>query len=132
MCRFLAEGPQAVREAAVRGARGLPRALDELALAEASGTRPPRPGWWPVAVLAQYAIAMGVNVSVPKNTAVVELQAWLHRRTQLVASRPLSASCAKRPGRPPPWAPFVPMEARFAQPPRPAPAPANEVASGSV
>jgi transposase len=37
------------------------------------------------AVLAQYAIAMGVNVSVPKNTAVVELQAWLHRRTQLVA-----------------------------------------------
>lgn len=45
---------QAVREAAVRGAQGLPEALDELAAR--AGTpqgRPPRPGWWPIAVLAQ-------------------------------------------------------------------------------
>ncbi len=45
---------QAVREAAVRGAQGLPEALDELAAR--AGTpqgRPPRPGWWPVAVLAR-------------------------------------------------------------------------------
>ncbi|WP_128378813.1 YfjP family GTPase [Streptomyces cavernae] len=45
---------QAVREAAVRGAQGLPEALDELAArAAVPPGRPPRPGWWPVAVLAQ-------------------------------------------------------------------------------
>ncbi|MEV6353459.1 YfjP family GTPase [Streptomyces hydrogenans] len=44
----------AVREAAARGAEGLPEALDELA--EGLGdpaARPPRPAWWPAAVLAQ-------------------------------------------------------------------------------
>ncbi|CAL9306653.1 GTP-binding protein [Streptomyces sp. SudanB66_2053] len=45
---------QAVREAAVRGSQGLPEALDELAVrAGLPPGRPPRPGWWPVAVLAQ-------------------------------------------------------------------------------
>lgn len=45
---------QAVREAAARSAQGLPEALDELAVGVAMPTgRPPRPGWWPVAVLAQ-------------------------------------------------------------------------------
>ncbi|MEU2423271.1 YfjP family GTPase [Streptomyces sp. NPDC007851] len=50
---------QAVREAAVRGAQGLPEALDELA--ERAGLppgRPPRPGWWPVAVLAQASMTL--------------------------------------------------------------------------
>nr|WP_157164935.1 YfjP family GTPase [Streptomyces typhae] len=50
---------QAVREAAARGAQGLPEALDELALRAAlPGGRPPRPGWWPVAVLAQAAMTL--------------------------------------------------------------------------
>ncbi|MGB9994012.1 GTP-binding protein [Streptomyces pseudogriseolus] len=45
---------QAVREAAVRGSQGLPEALDELAVrAGLPPGRPPRPGWWPAAVLAQ-------------------------------------------------------------------------------
>ncbi|WP_372341330.1 GTPase [Streptomyces sp. CC224E] len=61
---------QAVREAAARGGEGLPEALDELASdvsfgasdaaddhlgseQGASAGRPPRPGWWPVAVFAQ-------------------------------------------------------------------------------
>ncbi|MFD2684035.1 GTPase [Streptomyces phyllanthi] len=50
---------QAVREAAARGAQGLPEALDELA-ARAAGpqVRPPRPGWWPVAVLAQASMTV--------------------------------------------------------------------------
>ncbi len=50
---------QAMREAAVRGAQGLPEALDELAVR--TGTppgRPPRPGWWPVAVLAQASMTL--------------------------------------------------------------------------
>ncbi|MCG7205741.1 YfjP family GTPase [Streptomyces arenae] len=50
---------QAVREAAVRGSQGLPEALDELA--ERAGLppgRPPRPGWWPVAVLAQASMTL--------------------------------------------------------------------------
>jgi hypothetical protein len=50
---------QAVREAAVRGAQGLPEALDELAAR--AGTpqgRPPRPGWWPVAVLLQASMTI--------------------------------------------------------------------------
>ncbi|MEU3277857.1 YfjP family GTPase [Streptomyces antibioticus] len=49
----------AVREAAVRGSRGLPEALDELAgRAGLPPGRPPRPGWWPVAVLAQAAMTL--------------------------------------------------------------------------
>ncbi|CAM5726675.1 G domain-containing protein OS=Streptomyces fumanus OX=67302 GN=GCM10018772_04710 PE=4 SV=1 [Streptomyces fumanus] len=45
---------QAVREAAVRGSQGLPEALDKLAArAGLPPGRPPRPGWWPMAVLAQ-------------------------------------------------------------------------------
>ncbi|WP_369195566.1 YfjP family GTPase [Streptomyces djakartensis] len=45
---------QAVREAAARGAQGLPEALDELSVRAGVPTgRPPRPGWWPVAVLTQ-------------------------------------------------------------------------------
>ncbi|MFD1663564.1 GTPase [Streptomyces caeni] len=45
---------QAVREAAARGAQGLPEALDELSVRAAMPHgRPPRPGWWPFAVLAQ-------------------------------------------------------------------------------
>ncbi|MFI9757650.1 GTPase [Streptomyces sp. NPDC051963] len=50
---------QAVREAAVRGAQGLPEALDELAArAGLPPGRPPRPGWWPVAVLAQASMTI--------------------------------------------------------------------------
>jgi len=50
---------QAVREAAVRGASGLPEALDALALrAGAPPGRPPRPGWWPAAVLAQASMTL--------------------------------------------------------------------------
>ncbi|WP_399047585.1 GTPase [Streptomyces evansiae] len=44
----------AVRETAVRGTKGLPRALDTLAeRATRPAARPPRPGWWPVAVATQ-------------------------------------------------------------------------------
>ncbi|MEW2618906.1 GTPase [Streptomyces sp. NPDC048106] len=50
---------QAVREAAVRGAQGLPEALDELAVrAGGPSGRPPRPGWWPAAVLVQAAMTL--------------------------------------------------------------------------
>ncbi|MGW2558958.1 GTPase [Streptomyces sp. NPDC001514] len=50
---------QAVREAAVRGAEGLPEALDELAATLGTPkARPPRPAWWPVAVLAQAAMTL--------------------------------------------------------------------------
>ncbi|MGW2934058.1 GTP-binding protein [Streptomyces sp. NPDC001156] len=50
---------QAVREAAVRGAQGLPEALDELAVDVAKAPdRPPRPGWWPAAVMAQVAMTL--------------------------------------------------------------------------
>jgi putative protein kinase ArgK-like GTPase of G3E family len=50
---------QAVREAAVRGSHGLPEALDELAAGAGAPTgRPPRPGWWPVAVLVQAAMTL--------------------------------------------------------------------------
>ncbi|MGW1161766.1 GTP-binding protein [Streptomyces sp. NPDC002513] len=50
---------QAVREAAVRGAQGLPEALDQLTVsgAEPPG-RPPRPGWWPAAVMAQTVMTL--------------------------------------------------------------------------
>ncbi|MBC9718046.1 50S ribosome-binding GTPase [Streptomyces sp. TRM66268-LWL] len=45
---------QAVRDAAARGGEGLPEALDELAVnAALPALRPPRPGWWPMAVLVQ-------------------------------------------------------------------------------
>ncbi|MEU6660798.1 GTPase [Streptomyces sp. NPDC046821] len=50
---------QAVREAATRGAEGLPEALDELAVsAGAPAGRLRRPGWWPVAVLAQMSMTL--------------------------------------------------------------------------
>ena len=50
---------QAVREAAVRGAEGLPEALDRLTVtAGVPEGKPPRPGWWPVAVLAQAAMTL--------------------------------------------------------------------------
>ncbi|MEV7325307.1 YfjP family GTPase [Streptomyces sp. NPDC093970] len=50
---------QAVREAALRGSQGLPEALDDLAAqAGLPPGRPPRPGWWPVAVLAQAAMTL--------------------------------------------------------------------------
>ncbi|MFC5151027.1 GTPase [Streptomyces amakusaensis] len=51
---------QAVREAAVRGADGLPEALDDLAAREAAATgkRPLRPAWWPAAVLAQMSMTL--------------------------------------------------------------------------
>ncbi|MFJ8104488.1 YfjP family GTPase [Streptomyces sp. NPDC096132] len=50
---------QAVREAAVRGSQGLPEALDELAArAGLPPGRPPRPGWWPAAVLVQAAMTL--------------------------------------------------------------------------
>ncbi|MFE3017507.1 GTPase [Streptomyces sp. NPDC059256] len=51
---------QAVREAAVRGAEGLPEALDELAVREATttGKRPLRPAWWPAAVMAQAGMTL--------------------------------------------------------------------------
>ncbi|WP_446038476.1 GTPase [Streptomyces sp. SID1121] len=49
----------AVREAAVRGAEGLPEALDELAVTVGAPTgRPPRPAWWPAAVLAQASMTL--------------------------------------------------------------------------
>ncbi|MFH9661340.1 YfjP family GTPase [Streptomyces sp. NPDC017248] len=50
---------QAVREAAVRGSQGLSEALDDLvARAGLPPGRPPRPGWWPVAVLVQAAMTL--------------------------------------------------------------------------
>lgn len=50
---------QAVREAATRGSDGLPEALDELtASAGVPEGKPPRPGWWPVAVFAQAAMTL--------------------------------------------------------------------------
>ncbi|WP_455712285.1 GTP-binding protein [Streptomyces luteogriseus] len=50
---------QAVREAAVRGSQGLPEALDELtARAGVPAGRPPRPGWWPLAVLVQASMTI--------------------------------------------------------------------------
>ncbi|MFJ3229645.1 YfjP family GTPase [Streptomyces sp. NPDC086787] len=50
---------QAVREAAARGSHELPEALDELAAGAALPTgRPPRPGWWPLAVLVQAAMTL--------------------------------------------------------------------------
>ncbi|QHY95563.1 GTPase Era [Streptomyces sp. S4.7] len=50
---------QAVREAAVRGAVGLPEALDELAVtAGPPSGRPSRPAWWPAAVLAQATMTL--------------------------------------------------------------------------
>ncbi|MGW4029101.1 GTPase [Streptomyces sp. NPDC004838] len=51
---------QAVREAAVRGADGLPEALDVLAAREAETTAklPLRPAWWPAAVLTQASMTL--------------------------------------------------------------------------
>ncbi|MEE1928342.1 GTPase [Streptomyces sp. TRM 70351] len=42
-----------VREAAWRGAEGLPEALDEAVAAAAPPPRPPRPGWWTAAASGQ-------------------------------------------------------------------------------
>ncbi|MFJ1746209.1 GTPase [Streptomyces sp. NPDC088116] len=48
-----------VREAALRGAEGLPEALDALAVtAGVPSGRPPRPAWWPAAVLAQASMTL--------------------------------------------------------------------------
>ncbi|MHC0429683.1 YfjP family GTPase [Streptomyces sp. O3] len=50
---------QSVRDAAARGAEGLPEALDELAVRDAApASRPPRPGWWPMAVLLQASMTL--------------------------------------------------------------------------
>lgn len=50
---------QAVREAAARGAEGLPEALDELTVTIGDpAARPPRPAWWPAAVLAQVLMTL--------------------------------------------------------------------------
>ncbi|MFJ5810379.1 GTPase [Streptomyces sp. NPDC093093] len=54
---------QAVRETAVRGADRLPEALDEIAVTLGTAVtvphvKPPRPGWWPAAVLAQAAMTL--------------------------------------------------------------------------
>ncbi|MES4890251.1 GTPase [Streptomyces sp. NPDC096012] len=50
---------QAVREAAVRGSQGLSEALDELAgRAGLPPGRPPRPSWWPMAVLVQASMTL--------------------------------------------------------------------------
>ncbi|MEU3690309.1 GTPase [Streptomyces narbonensis] len=50
---------QAVREAAARGAEGLPEALDELTAGMGDpAARPPRPAWWPAAVLAQAVMTL--------------------------------------------------------------------------
>ncbi|MFD4321447.1 GTPase [Streptomyces sp. NPDC058548] len=50
---------QAVREAAARGAEGLPEALDELTITIGdAAARPPRPAWWPAAVLAQAVMTL--------------------------------------------------------------------------
>ncbi|MFG3041783.1 GTP-binding protein [Streptomyces sp. NPDC048330] len=50
---------QAVREAAARGAEGLPEALDELTVTVGDpAARPPRPAWWPAAVLAQVVMTL--------------------------------------------------------------------------
>ncbi|MFG2787159.1 GTPase [Streptomyces sp. NPDC048419] len=50
---------QAVREAAVRGSQGLPEALDSLATRTGLPPgRPPRPGWWPAAVLVQASMTL--------------------------------------------------------------------------
>ncbi|MEU8538412.1 GTPase [Streptomyces sp. NPDC048717] len=50
---------QAVREAAARGAVGLPEALDELTVTMGDpAARPPRPAWWPAAVFAQVMMTL--------------------------------------------------------------------------
>ncbi|MFG2297174.1 GTPase [Streptomyces sp. NPDC048603] len=50
---------QAVRETAVRGADQLPEALDELAVTAGVPTgKPPRPAWWPAAVLTQASMTL--------------------------------------------------------------------------
>lgn len=54
---------QAVRETAVRGADQLPEALDEIAVTLGAAVavpsvKPPRPKWWPAAVLAQAAMTL--------------------------------------------------------------------------
>ncbi|GAA3371719.1 hypothetical protein GCM10020367_23510 [Streptomyces sannanensis] len=49
----------AVREAAARGAEGLPEALDQLAVSVGVPRgRSPRPAWWPVAVLVQVSMTL--------------------------------------------------------------------------
>ncbi|MBW5485052.1 GTPase [Streptomyces bambusae] len=50
---------QAVRETAARGAVRLPEELDELAVtAGVPAGKPPRPAWWPVAVLTQASMTL--------------------------------------------------------------------------
>ncbi|MFC8583351.1 GTPase [Streptomyces sp. NPDC057217] len=58
-CGLPAPWAQAVREAATRGADGLPEALDELTVSLGDpAARPPRPAWWPAAVLAQVVMTL--------------------------------------------------------------------------
>jgi predicted GTPase len=58
-CGLPAPWAQAVREAAARGGQGLPEALDEVAVtAGPPAGRPPRPGWWPLAVLVQASMTI--------------------------------------------------------------------------
>ncbi|MFE5298557.1 GTPase [Streptomyces sp. NPDC056632] len=72
---------QAVREAALRGADGLPEALDELTVTMGDpAARPPRPAWWPAAVLAQVVMTFlqifGALWLVGQIVGVVEPLLW--------------------------------------------------------
>ncbi|MEU8518072.1 GTPase [Streptomyces sp. NBC_01216] len=58
-CGLPAPWAQAVREAAARGAQGLPEALDELTTRIGDpAARPARPAWWPAAVLVQVLMTL--------------------------------------------------------------------------
>ncbi|WP_325051956.1 YfjP family GTPase [Streptomyces triticagri] len=72
---------QAVRDAAEKGAHGLPEALDELARdAGAPARKPPRPGWWPIAVLLQAMMTLvqivGGGWLVGQIVGVMEPNLW--------------------------------------------------------
>ncbi|MFF9840377.1 GTPase [Streptomyces sp. NPDC013740] len=72
---------QAVREAALRGADGLPEALDELTVSLGDpAARPPRPAWWPAAVLVQMVMTFlqifGALWLVAQIVGVVEPLLW--------------------------------------------------------
>lgn len=89
----------AVREAATRGASGLPEALDEITTesdvvldggrhgrpapgaVQGGGGRPPRPGWWPLAVFTQAAMTalqvLGVVWLVTQATGALPSNWWV-------------------------------------------------------